>query len=61
MWEDTLSLQTHDRIAAIQCEAEVYRQMIDAAPLRFRGHGPLVTTRRVVAGILSRLASAIDP
>ena len=61
MWEDTLSLQAHDRIARMQCEAEVYRQMIDAADLRFRKHAPVSATRKVVAGLLTRLAAAIDP
>jgi hypothetical protein len=60
MLEDAMSAQVHELHAARRREAEVYRQMIDAAPLRFRRRS-LDDTRRSVAKALIRLAGAIAP
>lgn len=60
MLVDYLAQHTHDRIAAMQHEAEVYRLMIDRAPLRF---GPPLPTRlrRGIARSLVSLAQRIAP
>ena len=55
-----MSAQVHELHAARRREAEVYRQMIAAAPLRFRRRS-LDDTRRSVAKALIRLAGAIAP
>jgi hypothetical protein len=56
-----MSAQVHDHQSAREREAEAYRLMIDALPLRFHRNEPLTATRRGVARFLSRLADAIAP
>ena len=60
MLDDAMTAHAHDQHAARHREADVYRQMIDAAPLRFRSRrNALDETRRSVAKALVRLAGAI--
>jgi hypothetical protein len=59
--EDAMSTHVHELHAARRNEAEVYRRMIDAAPLRFRRNAGLDATRRTVAKALMGLARAIQP
>ena len=61
MFDDAMTTQVHEIQAARRHEAEVYRRMIDAAPLRFRSSNTLDDTRRSVAKALIRLANAIAP
>jgi hypothetical protein len=61
MIEDAMTAQAHDIIDARRREADVYRAMIDAAPLRFRKRNTLTETRRSIASALNRLADAIAP
>ncbi len=56
-----MSTHVHELHAARRNEAEVYRRMIDAAPLRFRRNAGLDATRRTVAKALMGLARAIQP
>jgi hypothetical protein len=60
MLDDAMTTQVHELHALRRREADVYRQMIDAAPLRFRRRS-LSGTRRSVAKALIRLANAIAP
>jgi len=61
MLDDAMTTQVHELHATRRREADVYRQMIDAAPLRFRRRNTLTATRRTVANALIRLAGAIAP
>jgi hypothetical protein len=61
VFDDAMTAQVHDHQTAREREAEAYRQMIDALPLRVHRNEPLTATRRGVARLLSRLADAIAP
>jgi hypothetical protein len=60
MLDDAMTTQVHELHAARRHEADVYRQMIEAAPLRFRRRS-LADTRRGIAKALIRLAGVIAP
>lgn len=57
MYDDMLSGEAQRRIARIQREAALYREMIDDAPLYFHARNPFGDARRFLATGLHRLAS----
>jgi hypothetical protein len=61
MYDQFLTLAARERADAVEREAEVFRLMVESAPLTFRRRSVLEDGRRALARGLVKLAKAIEP